>query len=520
MAAETNNSMQETEVLGAVGVPEDTDIEMAEELTEANLDFVNEQEKPKKKRKGLVIFLATLAVILAAVAALEFVPGSPYERTIRHLFDPKPVTPVAADKSIQGDVIEPEAVSGELRIDLMAPADWVASDAIEQDDSMGSLTASYLDELKQAALDKRTAGTLAVYGCTMTLVPTSLDYEPSPAYGYLPSSSMDEAVDARDVARAERMSPILIEYPMANGNETRALERGSYAVEVPEYIFDEYGFAWRTTAMWGTGTSFSVTAAFSAEDIIYWPVDYAEITEEEFGSLLELAPANLHDAMHGVFELANASEPPADESAGSEDSEEQENTQETGTGRASSTTTGGGSATSGNSGGSSSGSSSSSSSGGSSGGSSGSGTTSGSSGTGGSGSSGGSSSGSSGSGSTATHTHTLATREIVETTDWVEHVEGHYETVHHAAVYNDWNEPLAVCNDCGATISGHAEDHLSETGHSGYHSEHKYHHDLVSEAWDEEVWVEAHDEVVGYKYTYYTETYCTTCGEVISRVQN
>ena len=122
----------------------------------------------------------------------------------------------------------------------------------------------------------------------------------------------------------------------------------------------------------------------------------------------------------------------------------------------------------------------------------------------------------------STHTHTLATREVVETTEWIEHVDGHYETVHHAAVYNDWTEPICVCNDCGAVVSD-PDEHMISTGPdrcNSWHSEHIYHHDLVSEAWDEEVWVEAHDEVVGYKYTYYTETYCTTCGEVISRVQN
>ena len=156
-------------------------------------------------------------------------------------------------------------------------------------------------------------------------------------------------------------------------------------------------------------------------------------------------------------------------------------------------------------------------------------------GSGSSGSSGNSGTGSSSSGSTSggstggssptpsTHTHTLATRDVVETSDWVEHVDGHYETVHHAAVYNDWNEYIDVCNDCGAILhAGEASAHLkaSDGACRSYHSETIYHHDLVSEAWDEEVWVEAHDEVVGYKYTYYTETYCTSCGEIISRVQS
>ena len=85
--------------------------------------------------------------------------------------------------------------------------------------------------------------------------------------------------------------------------------------------------------------------------------------------------------------------------------------------------------------------------------------------------------------------------------------------------HNDWTETRSICNDCGEDITGVADDHIRATGHS-FHTKTVYHHDLVSEAWDEQVWVEAHDEVVGYKYTYYTETYCTECGEIISRVQN
>ncbi|MBR3258365.1 MAG: hypothetical protein IKF96_05180, partial [Eggerthellaceae bacterium] len=45
--------------------------------------------KPKKKRrKAPIIILIILVLLLGAAAALEFIPGSPFEHTIRWLIDP------------------------------------------------------------------------------------------------------------------------------------------------------------------------------------------------------------------------------------------------------------------------------------------------------------------------------------------------------------------------------------------------------------------------------------------------
>ena len=132
--------------------------------------------------------------------------------------------------------------------------------------------------------------------------------------------------------------------------------------------------------------------------------------------------------------------------------------------------------------------------------------------------------GDSGSSSTA-HTHTTDVRKVIEEADVIEHVEGHWETVHHDAVYNDWDEGFVVCNRCGAMYKTTDEmtvhlkaEHLGDGSDvTGWHSHTEYHHDLVSEAYDEEVWVEAHDEVVGHRTFIVYETYCTECGEVLSR---
>ena len=57
---------------------------------------------------------------------------------------------------------------------------------------------------------------------------------------------------------------------------------------------------------------------------------------------------------------------------------------------------------------------------------------------------------------------------------------------------------------------------MKATGHNGWYSETIFHHDLVSEAYDEQVWVAAHDEITGYTWVTITETYCTDCGQVLS----
>ena len=100
-------------------------------------------------------------------------------------------------------------------------------------------------------------------------------------------------------------------------------------------------------------------------------------------------------------------------------------------------------------------------------------------------------------------------------------VPGHMGTVHHDAVYNDWTEHFQICSTCGVRLGGDvihygsATQHLLDTGHEGYYSGSEHHHDLVSEAWDEETWIPDQSHTVTYAM-YVTETYCLSCGEVLS----
>ena len=125
----------------------------------------------------------------------------------------------------------------------------------------------------------------------------------------------------------------------------------------------------------------------------------------------------------------------------------------------------------------------------------------------------------------AAHVHTLATREVgAGTRDIIRHVDGHTETVHHDEVWDIWTESVWLCNGtdgggCGAVLHSQAEitAHMKETGHNGWYSSQIVHEDKLADAYDEEVWIDAYDEVVGWQAVYVLETYCTSCGEVIER---
>ena len=94
---------------------------------------------------------------------------------------------------------------------------------------------------------------------------------------------------------------------------------------------------------------------------------------------------------------------------------------------------------------------------------------------------------------------------------------GHYATVHHDAVYNNWDEHISRCQDCQAILrtNEEASSHMQSTGHHGWYSDVIHHHDLVSEAYDSEEWIPEQSHVVTYAM-YVTETYCMVCGEVVA----
>lgn len=125
----------------------------------------------------------------------------------------------------------------------------------------------------------------------------------------------------------------------------------------------------------------------------------------------------------------------------------------------------------------------------------------------------------------APHVHALATREVrVGTRDTIEHVPGHTETIHHDEAWSIRTEQVWVCNGadgggCGAILRSQAEitAHMKETGHNGWYSDQVITEEKLADAYDEEVWVDAHDEVVGWHAVYVQETYCTACGEVVER---
>lgn len=93
-----------------------------------------------------------------------------------------------------------------------------------------------------------------------------------------------------------------------------------------------------------------------------------------------------------------------------------------------------------------------------------------------------------------------------------------YKTVHHDAVthtetvppvYESKTSYHTVCNDCKQTIDGKADEHIKETGHSGYSTNVPITGEvLVSEGYSHEVTdTPAYDETVA------DELVCTICGE-------
>lgn len=123
---------------------------------------------------------------------------------------------------------------------------------------------------------------------------------------------------------------------------------------------------------------------------------------------------------------------------------------------------------------------------------------------------------SSGGGGAPAHSHTWDVRIVVIGSHTeTETVPAWDETVHHPAVYHDWQEHWSRCATCGADITADPAAHLQATGHSGWTTETVFHSDLVTEAWDEVI----HHEATTREKTVNdlgVETYCTGCGTVRS----
>lgn len=96
-----------------------------------------------------------------------------------------------------------------------------------------------------------------------------------------------------------------------------------------------------------------------------------------------------------------------------------------------------------------------------------------------------------------------------------------YKTVHHDAVtHTETVEPVygeettyhTVCNECSQVIDGSADQHIKETGHSGYSTNVPITDEVVvSEGYTREV-----TDTPAYDETVVDEMVCTLCGETRS----
>lgn len=92
-----------------------------------------------------------------------------------------------------------------------------------------------------------------------------------------------------------------------------------------------------------------------------------------------------------------------------------------------------------------------------------------------------------------------------------------YKTVHHdavthtehvAPVYQNQTTYHTVCNECKQVIDGKADDHIKQTGHSGYSTNVPITDEvMVSEGYDKQV-----TDTPAYDETVIDKLVCTTCG--------
>lgn len=92
-----------------------------------------------------------------------------------------------------------------------------------------------------------------------------------------------------------------------------------------------------------------------------------------------------------------------------------------------------------------------------------------------------------------------------------------YKTVHHdavthtehvAPVYQNQTTYHTVCNECKQVIDGKADEHIKETGHSGYSTNVPITDEvMVSEGYDKQV-----TDTPAYDETVIDKLVCTTCG--------
>ena len=92
-----------------------------------------------------------------------------------------------------------------------------------------------------------------------------------------------------------------------------------------------------------------------------------------------------------------------------------------------------------------------------------------------------------------------------------------YKTVHHdavthtehvAPVYQNLTTYHTVCNECKQVIDGKADEHIKQTGHSGYSTNVPITDEvMVSEGYDKQV-----TDTPAYDETVIDKLVCTTCG--------
>ncbi len=461
--------------------------------------IVESQKRPRRWR-WVVAILA--AVILGGIGAfLVFSPASPMHEWALGVLWPAPegterVNPEAQTQLVMGEeeehcraltlhlVFTPGegADDVETETEIAAGADVDAGADNEAEDAEAVISEPSPADVYRTALlatiEELNGGSARTSAIVISITPVSyapIDeaQRPEPLSGYRTEVMAERLKAAEEEAAIAAFKSSTITIPPAAMLSCVCYDPGVFDVNLETVVVDSHGFAWELA----DGPVRVELLEDQDVELVLTPVALATLSEEGLAALKAVA-GEYADALveRRDAEIAALLADEADE-PGAEDSDDPEGTASGSSGSSSGST--GGNAPGHNPGN-------------------------------------GGGQGNGNGGQTQTHTHTWEMRVvIIGSHEETEVVPAWDETVHHNAVYYDWTETIEVCSTCGANITKDPAGHIYDTGHSGSYTDYIYHHDLVSEAWDEVI---HHEETTRTKTVndLGIETYCSGCGAVKS----
>ena len=258
---------------------------MKHEATPAHRPPAHLAPKPAKKRRGRLVLIGVVLVLAGVAVALEFLPGSPLQHAIYHLFNP-PVRVDSASVAAKGaEAIRPDGAHPvELAVTLLVPDDWEkapAANAESASGKLGTLHARAFTLIRDCGLETTEI--------TFTLNPETLAYEAEKPYRYAPGYAGDAVVWSGGPGNGWRYAPRAFALPSPFVALTVDLEEGDYLISAAEYLIDGLGLVWEADATVEAPLRAAIAESTSRYEIIYRPVDLAGLPDGEFARVMQVA---------------------------------------------------------------------------------------------------------------------------------------------------------------------------------------------------------------------------------------